>query len=144
MCILKCQSIVTLILWSPFSKRDNISESLLSECTLYTVQQPDNVLVLNLLMHLELLKCGAQGLEKWAEIIVVGEVGVGQLWKKNYQIRSLRYFLQNKSSHKIHVIYVSVAVGRIRHVTRNTMFIYTWYVYVNIVAVCQSVKSSVL
>lgn len=47
--------------------------------------------------------------------MVVGEVGVGQLWKKNYQIRSLRYFLQNKSSHKIHVIYVSVAVGRIRH-----------------------------
>lgn len=113
-------------------------------CAAALLQQPDNVLVLNLLMHLELLKCGAQGLEKWAEIIVVGEVGVGQLWKKNYQIRSLRYFLQNKSSHKIHVIYVSVAVGRIRHVTRNTMFIYTWYVYVKIVAVCQSVKSSVL
>lgn len=104
-------------------------------CAAALLQQPDNVLVLNLLMHFELLKCGAQGLEKWAEIIVV-EVGVGQLWKKNYQIRSLRYFLQNKSSHKIHVIYDSVAVGRIRHSN--------WYVYVNIVAVCQSVKSSVL
>lgn len=29
----------TLTLCSPFSKRDNISDSLLSECTLYTVQQ---------------------------------------------------------------------------------------------------------
>lgn len=105
-------------------------------CAAALLQQPDNVLVLNLLMHLELLKCGAQGLEKWAEIIVVGEVGVGQLWKKNYQIRSLRYFLQNKSSHKIHVTYFSVSVSRIKHSN--------WYVYVNIVAVCQSVKSSVL
>lgn len=37
--ILKHQCMLTLTLCSPFSKRDNISESLLSECTLYTVQQ---------------------------------------------------------------------------------------------------------
>lgn len=33
------QCISTLTLCNPLSKRDNISESLLSECTLYTVQQ---------------------------------------------------------------------------------------------------------
>ena len=45
------------------------------------LQQANDVLVLYLLMHLELLKGGAQWLKKWAEIIVVGEVGFWQLWE---------------------------------------------------------------
>lgn len=43
------------------------------------LQQPDDVLVLNLLVHLELLESGAQRLEKGAEVAVVGEVGLRQL-----------------------------------------------------------------
>lgn len=46
------------------------------------LQQADDVLILNLFMHLELLKSGAQWLKKRAEIIVVGEVGLWQLWGK--------------------------------------------------------------
>lgn len=47
------------------------------------LQQADDVLILDLFMHLELLKGGAQWLKEWAEIIVVGEVGLWQLWKTN-------------------------------------------------------------
>lgn len=47
------------------------------------LQQADDVLILDLFMHLELLKGGAQRLKEWAEIIVVGEVGLWQLWKAN-------------------------------------------------------------
>lgn len=43
------------------------------------LQQANNVLILNLFMHLELLEGSAQWLKKWAEIIVVGEVGFWQL-----------------------------------------------------------------
>lgn len=43
------------------------------------LQQPDDVLVLDLLVHLELLESGAQRLEKGAEVAVVGEVGLRQL-----------------------------------------------------------------
>lgn len=43
------------------------------------LQQPDDVLVLDLLVHLELLEGGTQGLEEGAEVAVVGEVGLGQL-----------------------------------------------------------------
>lgn len=45
------------------------------------LQQADDALILDLFMHLELLKGGAQWLKEWAEIIVVGEVGVWQLWE---------------------------------------------------------------
>lgn len=39
------------------------------------LQLSDDVLVFNLLVHLELLEGGTQGLEEGAEVIVVGEVG---------------------------------------------------------------------
>lgn len=47
------------------------------------LQQTDDVLVFNLLVHLELLEGGAQGLKKGAEVIVVGEVCLGQLWRRD-------------------------------------------------------------
>lgn len=43
------------------------------------LQQPNDVLILYLFMHLELFEGGTQGLEKGTEIIVVGEVGFRQL-----------------------------------------------------------------
>lgn len=51
------------------------------------LQQSDDVLIFNLLMHLELLKGCTQGLEEGTEVIVVGEVGFRQLWipKENIQ-----------------------------------------------------------
>lgn len=43
------------------------------------LQQPDDVLVLDLLVHFELLESGAQRLEKGAEVAVVREVGLRKL-----------------------------------------------------------------
>ena len=55
------------------------------------LQQADDVLVLDLLMHLELLEGGTQRLEKRAEITVVGEVGFRQLGgRENTTTQSFR------------------------------------------------------
>ena len=82
------------------------------------LQQADDVLILDLLVHLELLEGGAQRLEKWAEVIVVGEVGFWQLWKtkKNkfiikYDVICV-YYLQYV--HIINII-ISTSVGTIRY-----------------------------
>lgn len=75
------------------------------------LQQADNVLILNLLMHLELLKGGAQWLKKWAEIIVVGEVGLWQLWKNK---RNTHLWLKHNIVcvyTKIHEIIISTSAG---------------------------------
>lgn len=51
------------------------------------LQKADDVLILDLFVHLELLEGGAQWLKEGAEIIVVGEVGLWQLWKNKQKRR---------------------------------------------------------
>lgn len=53
------------------------------------LQQANDVLILNLLVHLKLLKGGTQRLEERAEIIVVGEVGFGQLWENKRNLSDM-------------------------------------------------------
>ena len=44
------------------------------------LQQADDALVLNLLVHLELVEGVAQRAQEGPEVLVVGEVGLGKLW----------------------------------------------------------------
>lgn len=64
------------------------------------LQQSDDVLVFNLLMHLELLKGCTQGLKEGTEVIVVGEVRFRQLWipKENIN-KMLVVFLRTSIIH---------------------------------------------
>lgn len=91
------------------------------------LQQANNVLILNLFMHLELLEGGAQWLKKWPEVFVVWEVGVWQLKKRMKMSWSVFFQISNIHLSKSCVLLFSYTFFQHNVSSYATLHFQWWY-----------------